>query len=47
MIEGLTGWAEAVPIEDQRAITVAHSVYAELIARYIVPKEIHSDRGAV
>ena len=33
MIDGLTGWAEAVPIEDQRAVTVAHAVYTEWIAR--------------
>ena len=45
MIDGLTGWAEAVPMEDQRAVTVAHAVYAEWIARYGVPEQIYSDRG--
>ena len=44
MIDGLTGWAEAVPIEDQCAVTVAHAVDAEWIARYGVLKQIHSDR---
>ena len=29
MIDGLTGWAEAVPVEDQRAVIVAHAVYAK------------------
>ena len=29
MIDGLTGWAEAVPIDDQHAITVAQAVYAK------------------
>ena len=46
MIEYFTGWAEPVPIEDQRALTVAHALYAELIARYGGPEQIHSDRGA-
>ena len=45
MIDGLTGWAEAVPIEDQRAVSVAHAVYAEWIVRYGVLEQIHSDRG--
>ena len=45
MIDGVTGWAQAVPIEDQRAVTVAHAVYAEWIARYGVPEQIHSDSG--
>ena len=45
MIDGLTGWAEAVPIADQSAATVARAVYAEWIARYGVPEQIHSDRG--
>ena len=38
MIDGLTGWAEAVSIDDQRAVTVEHFVYAEWIARYGVPE---------
>ena len=29
MIDGLTGWAEAVPIDNQRADTVAHVVYSK------------------
>jgi len=45
MIDGLTGWAEAVPIVDQRALTVARAVYSEWIARYGVPEQIHWDRG--
>ena len=45
MIIGLTGWAEAVPIADQTAATVARAVYAEWIARYGVPEQLHSDRG--
>ena len=45
MIDGLTGWAEAVPIADQRAVTVARALYGEWIARYGVPERIHSDCG--
>ena len=45
MIDGLTGWAEAVPIADQSAPTVAHAVYTEWISSYGVPEQLHSDRG--
>ena len=45
MIDGLSGWAEAIPIADQSAATSAHAVYAEWIARYGVPEQLHSDRG--
>ena len=45
MIDGLTGWAEAVPIADQSAPTVARAVYTEWISRYGVPEQLHSDRG--
>ena len=46
MIDGLTGWAEAVPINDQPAETVARVVYSEWTARYKAPDQIYSDRGA-
>ena len=45
MIDSLTGWAEAVPIADQSALTVARAVYTKWISRYSVPKQLHSDRG--
>ena len=45
MIDKLTGWAEAVPIVDQSAATVARAVYNVWFARYCVPKKLHSDRG--
>ena len=45
MIDGLTGCAEAMPIADQSATTVARAVYAEWISRYGVPEQLHSDRG--
>ena len=37
MIVGLIGWAEAVPIVDQSAATVARPVFNEWFARYGVP----------
>ena len=46
MIDGLTGWAEAVPLLDQRAITVARAVYSDWIFQYGVPESINSDRGS-
>ena len=45
MIDGLSGWAEAIPIADQSASTCARAVYAEWIARYGVPEQLHSNRG--
>ena len=45
MIDGLTNWAEAVPIADQSAPTVAQAVYTEWISRYCVLEQLHSDRG--
>ena len=45
MIAGLTSWAEAVPIADQRTVTGGRAVYSEWIARYLVPERIHFDRG--
>ena len=45
MIDGLTGWTEAIPIADQSAATWALAVYAEWIARYGMPEQLHSDRG--
>ena len=44
MIDGLTGWAEAIPIADQSAATCARAVYAEWIALFGVPEQLHSER---
>ena len=46
MIVGLTGWAEAVPIDYQFVLTVAHAVYRECFARFGLPDQLYSDRGA-
>ena len=45
MIDNLTGWAEAIPIAKQRAVTVVPAVYSKLIARYNVPERIHFNHG--
>ena len=45
IIDGLTDWAEVVPIVDQSAATVARAQYNEWFARYGVPEQLHSDRG--
>lgn len=45
MIDGLTGWAEAIPIGDQRAVNVARVVDTKQIARYGTTEQINSDRG--
>ena len=35
-----------MPIDDQRAETVARVVFSEWISLYGAPEQIHSDRGA-
>ena len=45
MIDGLSGWAEAVTIANKSAPTVARALYTEWISRYGVPEQLHSDRG--
>ena len=45
MIDGLTGWAEALPISEQSAATVARAVYTEWISRIGVSEQLHFDLG--
>ena len=44
IIDGFTGWAEAIPIAEQSAVTCARTVYSEWRARYGVLKQLHSNR---
>ena len=45
MIDGFTGWAEAVPIADQSAETVASAFHNRWISVFGVPEQVHTDRG--
>lgn len=40
-----TRWAEAYPIPNQEATTVADVLVKEFISRYGIPRQIHSDQG--
>ena len=45
MIDSFRGWAEAVPIPDQTAKTVAKAFFECWIAKYGVPYRVHTDEG--
>ena len=40
-----TKWVEALPIPDQEATTIAELLIKEVICRFGVPQQIHSDQG--
>ncbi|MEN7973501.1 MAG: reverse transcriptase domain-containing protein [Verrucomicrobiota bacterium] len=40
-----TKWAEAFPLPDHRAETVAGKLVEEIVCRFGVPRELHSDQG--
>ena len=46
MIDSFSGWAEAVPLPDQTAESVARAFFQHWIARYGVPEQVHSDQGS-
>lgn len=41
-----TKWAEAFPLRDQRAETVARVLVRDIISHFRVPRVLHSDQGA-
>jgi hypothetical protein len=45
IIDYFTKWVELVPLEDERADTIARSLFREWIARFGAPHILHSDRG--
>ena len=40
-----TKWTESYPIPNQEATTVAEKLVSELICRFGVPHQLHSDQG--
>lgn len=40
-----TKWPEAIPVPDQKAETVAEALITNVVSRFGVPLEIHSDQG--
>ena len=40
-----TTWVEALPIPEQEASTIAELLIKEVICRFRVPQQIHSDQG--
>ena len=46
MIDGFTGWTEAVPIADQTAETVSKAFFDSWISRFGAPERVHTDQGA-
>ena len=46
MLDGFTKWAEAIPVGDITAQTVAQVVLEHWVSRYGIPEQIHSDQGA-
>jgi hypothetical protein len=45
MVDTLSKWAEAVPMPDERAETVAGLLVEHVVCRLGVPMQIHSDQG--
>jgi transposase InsO family protein len=45
MVDSLTKWAEAFPMPDERAETVARLLVEEFVCRVGIPAQLHSDQG--
>ena len=40
-----TKWKEAIPLPDQKAVTVAHAIETEFFCRFGTPATLHADQG--
>jgi hypothetical protein len=45
IVDSLTKWAEAFPVEDTTAVTVAKVAVEEVFCRYGPPVQLHTDQG--
>lgn len=45
LVDYFTRWAEAYPLPDQQAETVARTLVGEFVCRFGAPLELHSDQG--
>ncbi len=44
-VDSLTKWAEAMPMPDERAETVARALVEQVVCRLGIPAQVHSDQG--
>ena len=45
IVDTLTKWAEALPMPDEKAETVARLLVEEFVCRFGIPAQLHSDQG--
>jgi len=45
VVDSLTKWVEAVPLQDERAETVAQALVEHIVCRLGFPAQLHSDQG--
>jgi transposase InsO family protein len=45
VVDTLTKWVEAIPVEDARATTVAKALVETMMCRYGIPAQLHADQG--
>ncbi|GFT29364.1 retrovirus-related Pol polyprotein from transposon 412 [Trichonephila clavipes] len=45
VMDYFTKWSEAYPVSDQETSTVANAIVQHWISRFVVPLQLHSDKG--